>query len=68
MKTEGIEERIAENVARLKEAKKNGEDVVPLMEENLRLQIEKKAVASTRLLGNPTAVEHNPPPEANDSN
>jgi DNA primase len=68
MKTEGIEGRIAENVARLKEAKKNGEDVVPLMEENLRLQIEKKVIASSRLLGNSTTVENNPPPDAGDSN
>jgi len=68
MKVEDVERHIAENVARLKEAKKKGEDVVPLMEENLRLQLEKKTVVSTRLLGNPTADENKPPPEADNSN
>jgi DNA primase len=60
LKVEELEGLIAENLLRMKNAKQRGEDVTPLMEENIRLQQEKKATLSTPLIRNGAAAGEGP--------
>jgi DNA primase len=52
----GIRRLIEENYRLLKQAQQKGEDVAPFMEENLRLEKERKELESTRLIDDSTGL------------